>query len=97
MNIEPEKAYLITGDGDVREIMPKSDAKFTLEEMQMYVDGYIEVVRLNESQIMVVNEEGKYGKPYNMMATAIAELERAIRKDDYIAGDAVICPGTMLD
>ena len=45
---------------------------------------------------MIVNEEGKFSKGYNSIATALAHLHHAIGSEDFIAGDAVICPSTML-
>lgn len=96
MEILPTHAYLITEDYEVSEINPANGNFFELEEAQRYVDGYIEVVNLNDSQIMIVNEEGKFTKGCNQTATAIARLYNAIASNDYISGDAVICPSAML-
>ena len=96
MKLLPTHAYLITEHDEIKEIMPKNGKEFELEEVQKYVDGYIEIVRLSDNQIMIVNEEGKFSKGYNQIATAVAELHHAIQANDYIAGDAVICPSKML-
>ncbi len=96
MEILPINAYLITEQCEVSQVSPKNGKEFELEEAQRYVDGFIEVVRLTEGQIMIVNEEGKFTKGYNPIATAVARLRRAIGERDYIAGDAVICPSEML-
>lgn len=96
MEMLPTNAYLITEGCEVSQITPDNGTDFTLEEVQKYVDGYIEVVTLTDVQIMIVNEEGKYNKGCNQIATAIAHLHRAIYGRDYIAGDAVICPSKML-
>lgn len=96
MELIPNKAYHITVAGKIEEIRPANGEDFELEEVQSRVEGYMEVVRINDEQIMIVNEEGKFGKPYNMFATAIAHLHQAIAEQDYICGDVVICPSKML-
>ncbi len=96
MELLPDKAYLIRENGDIKPIMPSNGTDFELAEMQGYVAGFIEVVHLSDNQIMVVDEEGKFSKGGNVFATAIADLHKAIRSNDYIAGDAVICPSDML-
>lgn len=96
MEILPTNAYLITEKCGVSQIKPKNGTDFELEEVQKYVDGYIEIVQLTDEQIMIVNEEGKFTKGCNQIASAIAHLHRAIGQRDYITGDVVICPSKML-
>lgn len=96
MEMIPTCAYLITEKYEVSQIEPKNGNDFGLEELQKFIDGYIEIVWLNDEQIMIVNEEGKFTKGCNQIATAIAHLHRAIGQHDYIAGDVVLCPSTML-
>lgn len=96
MELIPTNAYLITEKCGVSQISPKNGRDFQLEEAQRYVDGYIEIVRLTDEQIMIVNEEGKFTKGCNQIATAIAHLHHAIGQRDYIAGNVVICPSKML-
>lgn len=96
MEILPTNAYLITEKCGVSQISPENGKEFRLAEVQKYVNGYIEIVRLNDEQIMVVNEEGEFTKRCNQIASAIAHLHRAISRCDYIAGDVVICPSKML-
>lgn len=62
MELLPARAYLITEKCGVSQIKPKNGRDFELEEAQRYVDGYIEVVRLTDDQIMIINEEGKFTK-----------------------------------
>ena len=96
MILESTKAYMITDEGEIEEISPKDGREFELEEVQKIVEGYIEIVYLNDKQIMIVNEEGKFDKSYNPFATSIAQLHRALWRDDYICGTVVICPSSML-
>lgn len=96
MELQPAKAYLITVGGDITEISPENGLTFELEEAQAHVEGYIEIVHLNEDQIMIVNEESKFDKEYNPIATGIADLHNALWIGDYICGNVVICPSPML-
>lgn len=96
MELLPVNAYFITEKCEISRIKPENGNEFELSEVQRYVDGYIEVVRLTDEQIMIINEEGKFSKGCNLIATAIAHLHGAIGQYDYIAGDAVICPSKML-
>jgi hypothetical protein len=83
-------AKLIKADGAEQEVQPKVGEVFTLLELQRFVGGYIELLDLGES-VMVLNEEGKvYDLPCNEVATRIARpflfsFDRGIR------GDVVVC------
>ena len=96
MELLPNKAYQITTEGDIIEIAPKDGKEFHLTEIQELVDGLIEIVYLNNYQIMVVNEEGKVTKRYNVYASVIADRHHALMEGDYICGNAVICPSQMV-
>lgn len=50
-------ATLIKADGTRTEIQPKNGTDFKLEELQEYVDGYIEIVNLRNGEILVINED----------------------------------------
>lgn len=92
----PSKAYHITSEGEIIEISPSDREAFRLSELQSLVEGYIEIVYLNDKQIMVVNENGKFDKGYNDFATSICNLHQAIGRGDFICGNAVICPTEMV-
>lgn len=96
MVIIPENAYIISESGDVSEIKPNNGSDFSLEEAQRVVDGYIEVVYLNDEQIMIVNENGKFTKQRNEIATDIARFNNALFNYDFISGDVILCPTEML-
>lgn len=86
-------ATLIKADGTKKTIQPQNGTDFSLEELQKYVDGYIEVVYLRnqEDEIMVINEDGKERYPTNQTATKLALKHRAIFPQDWIDGDVVLC------
>lgn len=82
------KAKLIQPNGHTTEVAPKNGKDFSLEELQGFVDGYIECVYLDSKTIMVINEEGKLnGLPYNHDATVLSGLY----PHDVIVGPALIC------
>ena len=92
--------FIVKTDGSKHFITPKNGKKFELEELQEYVGGYIQVIRLNNkhNQCMVVNENGKlYNLKYNEEASIIAHSEKAIFDTDFIVGDAVIVNYEQLD
>ena len=66
-------ATFITVEEGVTEVQPENGTDFTLEELQKFVGGYIQVVRLEGSQRMVVNEEGLIiPLLFNKLATELA-------------------------
>jgi hypothetical protein len=80
--------------GTQETVAPKNKKLFSLKELQAFVGGYIEIVFLTDSQIMVVNEEGKLDElPINVRAT---EIVRARGIEDTIVGDALVCPSKLV-
>jgi len=82
-------ALLIKPNNTSEVVTPSGvDGKFTLEELQELVGGYIEVVKtLNE--IMIINEEGLPLKlPKNEIATMMCKDLRI--GPDYIYGNALL-------
>jgi hypothetical protein len=45
-------------DGRITPISPKNGTEYTLEELQGFVGGYIELVPMSKGRYAVVNEEG---------------------------------------
>lgn len=84
-------AEIIKTNGTHQSVQPANGTDFTLEEMQAIVGGDIELVFLNETEIMVVNEEGKINDlAYNPAATRIFK-ENHPSVSDYIVGDVLVC------
>ena len=84
------KDIIYKANGEVIETSPKNGTYYTLEELKEIVGGYIEIVRLNKNEIMVVNEDGKLNNlPYNKKATGLLRLRT--NTDDFIVGDALVC------
>lgn len=90
-------AILFETTGGAQGVLPANGTDFSLEELQGFVGGYIEVVHITENVIMVVNEEGKAQRlEPNGMATVLAKAHGAIFPHDYIAGNALMCPSDMV-
>jgi len=69
-------SILIKIDGTKEIIDPKDGNKFSLEELQEIVEGYIEFIHLPDrpDKTLVVNEEGKLiNKEYNPAASILAQ------------------------
>lgn len=89
------KAMVITTGGAIKEVAPANNHDFSLEELQKFVGGYIEIISLSESQIMVLNEEGKLNNlPYNEEATKL--FQKAYKTNDFIVGDVLVCDSEMV-
>jgi hypothetical protein len=83
-------AKLYRVDGTIKKIEPQNGNTFSLEEMQNFVDGYIEVVNMGTKKFMIVNEEGKIsGLPVNFMATELHKKQKGYH--ELIVGDVIIC------
>lgn len=89
-------SWHIKADGERIEVSPKNGSDFSLEELQGYVGGYIEIVHLGRGEIMVVNEEGKlHNTPTNLNATALYQFATGDCKD-FIAGDVLLTQKNMV-
>ena len=94
---KPDKwAHVYYPNGDFQETQPNNGSTFELEELQEVVGGYIEIVRLNDGRMIIVDEDGKSkGKAVNIPATNI--LRRDHYTTDYIVGTAIVCDADMID
>lgn len=92
---EIKTAKIVYPDKDSEDYTPKNGTTFELEEMQEIVGGYIEIIRLNDGRIIIVNEEGLLqGLPVNIEATNI--LRRDHSTTQYIVGNAIVCDDDMV-
>lgn len=83
-------ALLIKAGKQSKTVSPANGGKFTLEELQGYVDGFIERIDLQNGKAMYINEDGKALRlPYNATATVILK-NRGCLVGDYIAGSAIV-------
>ena len=83
-------ATYINTNGFELDVFPNNGEKFTLEELQKLVGGYIERISMPDGKAMYVNEDGKIkGLPYNIKATAMLEMHGLI-PNDYVVGNVVV-------
>ena len=88
-------AILVKTNGEIEYVSPQNDSDFSLNELQKFVGGYIEILPLGK-ELMVINEEGKLlGLPYNENATAHLQSQYGTNSD-YIVGNALICSAKQI-
>ncbi len=86
-------ADLLKADGTTQSITPKDGKHFQLEELQGYVGGYIEIRKLADGRLMVLNEMGKWeGLPLNEAASVLYNSPY-----DYVVGDVVVCNNQQIE
>lgn len=84
--------YILTPSVGIEQVTPKNRRKFTLEEAQNIVGGYIQIFPIEETnELLVFNEEGKlHDLPFNELATTYAHCRNALLTD-YLVGNVLIC------
>ena len=96
-------AKVIRPDGTVVSVFPQNGRWFTLEELQAFVGGYIEMLPVPSKTGAVVfcDEEGKLkGRPRNRIATQLWQEHAepgSMRMLDDVVGDVVICHRSQLE
>ena len=82
-------SILYTTDGERRKVTPSNGTDFSLEELQGFVGGHIEIIRLGDNRLVIVNEEGKIlGLPKN---TTVTKIILSTGRQDIIVGNVLIC------
>lgn len=92
-------ANLLKADGSNRPLSPATPPYFTLEELQAAVGGYIEIIPIDRTTLLIVNEEGRlHGLPRNSQAS---DLMHQLKFDPTgglgVLGDAVLIPRSQID
>lgn len=86
-----QQAFIYKTTGEIIPVYPKNGTDFTLEELQSFVKGSIELVSLKDGLFMIVNEEGKlFDLEENEQATDLFRL--SYNTNDYICGNALVTP-----
>lgn len=89
-------AKLITISGATIDVSPKDGKRFSLEELQGFVGGYIDFVNFPSGQVACINDNGKLeGLPINEVGSSIFKKEFPIEKypennDGILVGDILI-------
>lgn len=91
------KPQFISSTGKQFAVFPEDHDVFTLEELQHYVGGLIEIVNLADGRVMVLNEEGKLnGLPPNAKATYLL-MQGEFLFPDIVVGDVIVCDESYLE
>lgn len=95
-----QSAVLMKVTGEIETVFPRDNKEFSLEELQAYVGGLIEIVPLPEKygneMAVIVNENGKNeGLPTNQNATKLWKAAYPIElypdnNDEQIVGDILV-------
>lgn len=89
-------AILYKTDGTQTEVLPRNGESFTLEELQGFVGGWIQIVSAAKNIHIICNEEGKLiGLPRNVLATPI--WIQYFGYTDTLCGDVLIANDAELD
>lgn len=87
-------AKLIKTTGVELEVNPENGSDFQLKEMQDFVGGTIQIIRVDNNCI-VCNDDGKLlGLPYNEKATEM--YGKYLFSGDYLVGDILIIPNNQI-
>lgn len=87
-------AQHIKTDGTVTDVTPANGKKFTLQELQGFVGGLIELIELGNGRLMFCHEESKLvAEPKsNLLANLIIyKINPEWCRHDYVAGDVLVC------
>ena len=88
-------AWLVKADGSIKEVKPKKGKTFTLEELQGFVGGNVEVISLPNGKELWLNEEGKLDNlPINEKLSTLWFFLFAgydLGADDFVVGDCLYC------
>ena len=82
------QSVIIMADGLQKKVDPANGTDFSIDELNEFVDGYIEILHIGD-KLLVCNKEGKLKNlQYNATATC---LINAAGIKDYIVGNALFC------
>lgn len=82
------QSVIIKTDSLQKKVDPANGTDFSIDELNEFVDGYIEILHIGD-KLLVCNEEGKLKNlQYNATATC---LINAAGIKDYIVGNALFC------
>lgn len=94
MTVNPLPVVLIHPDGRIGRPSLYGDY---IQDLRLLVGGALETVALSGGSYLVINELAKpENHERNILATAIAQRDESIARDDFIAGVAVIVPQSLL-
>src|SRR5262245_18141196 len=89
-------ATLIRVDGSEKQVSPQNGRNFTTDELQSYVGGWLDLLKLPSGDCLWLDEEGKMkGKPRNGRATTLGHA-CGIARSDFVVGDVLVTSETAI-
>lgn len=86
-------AKLFKASGEIVDVRPANGRFFSLQELQGFVGGYIQVVPTPSGRILICDDDGKRkAYPVNVAAT-----QKFYPGRDTIVGDVLICDLEFMD
>jgi len=79
----------IDSNGKEKYVEPSNGKRFSLEEMQKYVGGFVAIVRLPKGKKMVVDEDG-------LMKQSLINGKASKLTGQVIVGNVLICEKTEM-
>ena len=93
---ETKSAKIIYTDKEAEDYTPKNGKTFEFDELRGIVEGFVDIIRLNDGRVIIVDSQGKaLNKAVNIPATNI--LRRDHFTTDYIVGTAIVCDADMIE
>lgn len=98
MNVSEEpknKGQLITVTGKIEPVYPANGTDFDYKELRKIIGAdHVQILSMRNQGWLVIDDEGKLkDKPINMAATLMYAI---FNPNDYIVGDALFCPKSMI-
>jgi hypothetical protein len=83
-------ATLYKSSGEILEVSPENGTNFGLREVQELVDGYVELLSLDQQNMILMDEEGKCRhKPVNINASKLVAERTGVNY--CLVGDVLLC------
>ena len=88
-------ATLYKPNGGIKHVEPENGEYFTADELHELIDGYFQIITLNDGTYLVCDDDGKLKDlPYNGNATAI--WFRNFGMTDVLVGNVLICDANQI-
>ena len=90
VTLTPKTAAIVMASGEVQHLSHRK--KIKLEFAQEIVGGWVEMLKISATHIMLCDDEGLLkNKPTNSAATALAHDAGLLHPHGRIAGNVIIC------
>ncbi len=84
-------ARWIQTDGTDTMVAPANGGAFILQEMNIFVGGYLEAIKLTDTLVMYINEDGiRLHLPMNIIATRVLRANCVEHMNTIIVGNVLI-------